>query len=185
MQVTAARNRTTLLIALGVGAAVAVGIYIFGRNHTPDYNTSLFGETGQGTLSLKSWIATGVLVLAALQVTSAAWIFGKLPRLGPAPRGIKIEHRLVGALTILVSIPVAYHCMFAYGVQTITARMAVHSNAGCLFYGVLVVKIAGVRSRRMPSLTLPLAGGALFTIVAILWYTSALWKFNNYSLPVL
>ena len=75
--------------------------------------------------------------------------------------------------------------MFAYGVQTITARMAVHSIAGCLFYGVLVVKIAGVRSRRMPSLTLPLAGSALFTIVAILWYTSALWKFNNYSLPVL
>jgi Family of unknown function (DUF6529) len=185
LQVAPARYRPVAPIVVAVGTAVAAGIYIFGRNHTPDYTTSLFGQSGTGTLSLKSWIATGILVLAFLQVGSALWIFGKLPRLGAAPRPITIGHRLTGALAILVSIPVAYHCMFAYGVQTTTARQAVHSIAGCLFYGAVVVKIAAVRFKRMPDIALPLAGGGLFTLVAVLWYTSALWKFNNFSLPVL
>ena len=173
------------MVALGLGATVAVAIYVFGRNHTADYTTSLFGSSGTDTYSIKAGIATGVLGLAILQVASAAWIFGKLPRLPPASRPVKLGHRLTGALAILVTIPVAYHCMFAYGVQTMSARVAVHSIAGCLIYGVILVKIAGVRLRRMPALTIPLAGGLLFALVAVLWYTSALWKFNNYSLPVL
>jgi len=185
LQIAASRNRTTPLVALGLGAALAVAIYVFGRNHSPDYTTSLFGSSGTGTYSVKAGIATGVLVLAVLQITSAAWIFGKLPRLRPASRPVKLGHRLVGALAILATIPVAYHCIFAYGVQTMSARVAVHSIAGCLLYGTILVKIAGVRLRRMPALTLPLAGGALVTLVVVLWYTSALWKFNNYSLPVL
>ena len=185
MQVAPARYRPVAPVALAVGIAIAAGIYVFGRNHTPDYTTSLFGETGTGTLSLKSWIATGVLAIAVLQLTSALWIFGRLPRLRAAPRPVALGHRLMGALAILVTIPVAYHCMFAYGVQTTTARQAVHSIAGCVLYGAIVVKIAAVRFRRMPDIALPLAGGALFTLVALLWYTSALWKFNNYSLPVL
>ena len=61
MQVAPARYRPVAPVALALGIAIAAGIYVFGRNHTPDYTTSLFGETGTGTLSLKSWIATGVL----------------------------------------------------------------------------------------------------------------------------
>ncbi len=185
LQVTAARNRSAPFVAVFLGAAIAVAIYVFGRNHTPDYGTSLFGNAGTETYSVKAWIATGVLVLAVLQITSAAWIFGKLPRVPPASRGVKLGHRLIGALAILATLPVAYHCMFAYGVQTMTARVAVHSIAGCVLYGVILVKIAGVRLRQMPARTLPLAGGTLFALVVLLWYTSALWKFNNYSLPVL
>ena len=83
------------------------------------------------------------------------------------------------------SAPIAYHCAFAYGVQTFDTRVAVHSIAGCFLYGAFVAKVTVVRSRRLPGWALPLAGGTLFVTVALLWYTSALWKFNNYSLPVL
>jgi len=80
--------------------------------------------------------------------------------------------------------PIAYHCAFAYGVQTnIDARVAVHSLAGCFFYGAVAAKLIVVRSRRLPGWALPLAGGTLVALVAVLWYTSALWYFDDYSLP--
>jgi len=37
-----------------------------------------------------------------------------------------------------------------------------------------------VRSERFPGWTLPLVGGTLVALVAVLWYTSALWYFNGY-----
>jgi hypothetical protein len=94
-------------------------------------------------------------------------------------------HRLAGVTAILVSLPVAYHCMRAYGVQTFDARIAVHSIAGCFVYGAFVAKLTIVRSKRLPGWTLPLAGGLLVTTVAVLWYTSALWSYNDFSVPLL
>jgi len=40
-----------------------------------------------------------------------------------------------------------------------------------------------VRNRRLPGWLLPLVGGLLVTVVAVSWYTSALWFFNDYHLP--
>jgi hypothetical protein len=36
---------------------------------------------------------------------------------------------------------------------------------------------------RLPSWTLPLLGGTLVTTVVVLWCTSALWYFNDFTLP--
>ena len=85
---------------------------------------------------------------------------------------------------VLLTLPIAYHCAFAYGVQThVDTRVAVHSIAGCSFYGAFAAKLIVVRSRWLPGYALPLAGGILVTVVAVLWYTSALWNFNDFSLP--
>ena len=95
-------------------------------------------------------------------------------------------HRTVGVVAVLLTLPIAYHCAFAYGVQTnVDARVAVHSLAGCFLYGAIVAKLTILRLRQIPCWVLPVAGGALVTVVAVLWYTSALWYFNNYSLPSL
>jgi hypothetical protein len=32
---------------------------------------------------------------------------------------------------------------------------------------------------------LPIAGGTLVLLVVLLWYTSALWYFNDYHLPAI
>jgi Family of unknown function (DUF6529) len=77
----------------------------------------------------------------------------------------------------------AVHCVLAYGVQLTRARVAVHSLAGCLFYGAFTAKVLLVRTRRLPGWALPAAGGALVLLVAVLWYTSALWYYNGYQLP--
>ena len=178
-------------VLLGAGlaaAALAVGLYVFGTQHAPDYTTSLFGQTGPDTFKLKSWLATGVLAFAVVQVGLALWMYGRLPWISIAPPQIGPLHRAVGALAILLTIPIAYHCAFAYGVQTkLDARVAVHSIAGCFLYGAFAGKIILVQAPRwrVPGWTLPLVGGTLVVTVVMLWYTSALWYFNDFKLPSL
>ncbi len=173
--------------ALGVLAVgVSAGLYVFGTQHAPDYSISLFGRTGLDTLSLKSWLATGVLALAGVQVALALWLYRKIPRIRPPTARVGNLHRAIGVATFLLTLPIAYHCAFAYGVQThLDTRVAVHSVAGCFFYGAFAAKLIIVRSQRFPGWALPLAGGTLVAVIATLWYTSALWDFNNFSLPSL
>jgi Family of unknown function (DUF6529) len=175
-----------VLVALLAAALLSAGLYAFGTEHTPDYGISLFGQTGTETLSLKSWLATAVLAFAVVQLGLALWMYDRLPWIGVAPPRVGTIHRLVGSAAILLTIPIAYHCAFAYGVQThIDTRIAVHSVAGCFLYGVFLTKVVLVRSGtwRLPGWVVPLVGGTLVTVVAVLWYTSALWYFNDFSLP--
>lgn len=175
-------------LALAGLAAVILGValYVFGIEHTPDYSISLFGETGQDTFDLKSWLATGVLAFAVVQLGLALWMYGKLPWVGAAPPQVGPVHRAIGVLTILATIPIAYHCAFAYGVQThLDTRVTVHSIAGCFIYGAFLGKVIVVQSPRwrVPSWLIPLLGGTLVVTVVVLWYTSALWYFNDFKLP--
>jgi Family of unknown function (DUF6529) len=172
-----------LAAPLVIAAAVVAGLYVFGTQHTPNYSTSLFGRSAADTLPLKSWLGTALLGLAGVQLLLALWMYGRIPGLR-ALRGTAGTHRTVGLAAFLLSLPIAYHCAFAYGVQTnIDTRIAVHSLAGCFLYGAFAAKVTIVRAKRLPGWTLPVAGGLLVTLVAVLWYTSALWYFNDYSLP--
>ena len=92
-------------------------------------------------------------------------------------------HRLTGVALIAITIPVAVHCLIAYGVQLTSLRVAVHSLAGCFLYGAFAAKILLVRSRRLPGWVLPAAGGTLVVVVAVLWYTAVLWYFHGFRLP--
>jgi hypothetical protein len=168
----------------GVALAIATSLYVFGTQHVPDYSgTALFGRTATDTLPLKSWLATGLLALAVVQLGLALWMYGRLPGMSVARAPIGNVHRTVGVAALLLTLPIAYHCAFAYGVKTnVDSRVAVHSLAGCFFYGAVSAKLISVRSRGLPGWTLPLVGGTLVVLVAVLWYTSALWYFNHYSL---
>jgi len=164
---------------------VAVGVYAVGRAITPDYTVGLFGRRGIDAIVLKSQLATVVLVLAlaATQLLLAAWMYGKLPALDAAPRPVRRIHRLVGLAAFVITVPIALHCLFAYGVQLTGSRVAVHSLAGCFFYGAFAAKVLVVRSRRLPGWALPVAGGTLIVLIVVLWYTSALWYYNGFRLP--
>jgi Family of unknown function (DUF6529) len=186
MGTTRAEELARVLVPTGLGLAVVGGLYAFGTQHTPDYGTSLFGQTATDTLPLKSWLATALLALAAAQLTLALWIYGRLPGVISGGRSVNTTHRAIGVLAILVTLPIADHCAFAYGVQThIDTRIAVHSIAGCFLYGAIAAKLLIVRLDPLARWILPLAGGTVVTLVAVLWYTSALWYFNGYSLPAL
>jgi hypothetical protein len=180
------RRPLAFTLPIAILAAIAAAIYVVGISITPDYSgTALFGKTATDTLPLKSDLASVVLGLAVLQLLLAFWIYGRVPGLGAAARRIGSVHRGIGILAILVSLPIAYHCMRAYGFQTFDSRIAVHSIAGCFFYGAFAAKVTIVRSKSLPGWTLPVAGGTLVALVAVLWYTSALWYYNDFSIPLL
>ncbi|WP_432186708.1 DUF6529 family protein [Streptomyces sp. Tue6028] len=160
-----------------VPVAVAVAVYVFGRTHTPDYTRGLFGQHGVGVIDLKARLGSALMALAVVQLLLGLWMYRRLPGAGAAPRRVQPTHRLIGLLAFLLSLPIAYQCVIAYGVEFSSSRVAVHSIAGCLLYGVFVAKVLVVRSRRLPGWALPAAGGALVVVIALLWYTAALWFF--------
>ncbi|MCW2918194.1 MAG: hypothetical protein JWN52_6262 [Actinomycetia bacterium] len=165
-----------LTAAAGLALAVTVTLYAFGRIHTPDYDSSLFGLRGNDANLLKAQLGTALLALALYQLILALWMYRRLPGAGAAPRPVPLAHRIGGAVLFVLSLPIAYHCVTAYGVQTYSARVALHSLAGCFFYGAFAAKVLVVRSRHLPAWALPLAGGTLVTLIAILWSSAALWQ---------
>jgi len=124
-----------------------------------------------------------VLALAVVQVLLALWMYRKLPLADRPPRPVPLAHRVGGYAAFALTVPIAVHCLIAYGVQLTSPRVAVHSVAGCFFYGAFTAKVLLVHSRRLPGWALPAAGGTLAVIVGVLWYTSALWYYNGYELP--
>jgi hypothetical protein len=172
----------------GIGllaAGVTASLYVAGRLNTPDYAFGLFGQAGLGAIALKSMLASCTLGLAVLQVLLALWIYRKLPLAGSPPRPVRLTHKIIGFGLFALTVPIAVHCLLAYGVQLTSLRVAVHSLAGCFFYGAFAAKVLLVRTRRLPGWALPVAGGMLAVVVAVLWYTSALWYYDGFQLPAL
>ena len=179
-------RRSAALRLTGIGvlaAAVVAALIVIGRVHTVNPAFSLFGRQYVAAVTLKALLATVVLGLAGLQVLLALWIYRKLPLAGSAPRRVPLAHRVVGFALFVLTVPIALHCLIAYGVQFTSLRVAVHSVAGCFFYGAFVAKVLLVQTRRLPGWVLPVAGGTLAVVVAVLWYTSALWYYNGFQLP--
>lgn len=141
-----------------------------------DLVTSVFSTP----IAFKAWFASVAALLAVLQVLTGARIFGKLERIVRIQRPyVNRVHRWSGRLAILVSLPVAFHCIFILGFQTTDARVFAHSLLGTFVYGVFVVKVWFVRDRDHPPWVVPLAGSALFTVLIALWSTSSLWYFTE------
>jgi mono/diheme cytochrome c family protein len=130
-------------------------------------------------IHMKAGFATAVVVLACFQLFTAAWIFRKLPWQKPA--WVNPAHRWSGRLSFVFTLPVAYHCIFKLGFRSPDGRVLAHSLLGCGVYGAYASKVTIVRLHRFPRPVLPLAGGTLFAVLVGVWYTSALWLYNQDS----
>ena len=170
------------LIAVAAGAAVSVAIGTYGRAHTP---------TGQGiiafgfpaVLPMKAWFTTAAGVLVIGQIMSALWLYQRLPRVGSPPAWVGPVHRWSGTAAFVLTLPVAYHCLWALGFQDGSTRVLVHSLLGCAFYGVFTTKMLVLHSKRVPAWALPWTGAAFVTVFVAIWMTSSLWFFQNVGFP--
>ena len=175
-------RRQPLVLAAAVGAALAIGLGVYGRLHTPTGDTIwTFGFPT--LLAMKSWSTTIAIVLGLGQAATAAWLFGRLPAVGPAPSGLAAAHRWAGTLAFLFTLPAAYHCLWALGFRDTDTRVLVHSILGCAFYGALATKLLVLRTDRLPGWALPAAGGILVATLTGVWLTSSLWFFTNVGFP--
>src|SRR5215211_6242044 len=109
-----------------------------------DIVTSVFSST----TAAKAWLATGAGILALVQVTTGARIFGKIARFVPVgPPTVNRIHRWSGRFAVLLTLPVAFHCIFILGFRSTDARVLAHSILGSLIYGFVAVKLFFVHDR--------------------------------------
>ncbi|MDI5968361.1 DUF6529 family protein [Streptomyces sp. SL13] len=138
---------------------------------------------GTQAVDLKAPLGSALWCLALVQLGLALWRYGRIPGLRPPPRRVRTVHRLIGLVAFLLSVPIAYRCVAAYGVETTGTRVALHSVSGCALYGAFAAKVLVVRSRFLPGRLLPLVGGALVCAIGPLRYTGALWALNGSDAP--
>ena len=141
--------------------------------------TDLMTTVFSSTIAAKAWFASAALILALVQVTTAARIYGKLSFLPERGRTVARVHRWSGRIAFLCTLPVFFHCVTILGFQMPDARVAIHSIVGTFVYGVFVAKVLIVRDHSLPGWALPTAGITLATLLAVLWLTSSLWYFTN------
>jgi hypothetical protein len=171
-----------LLAAAAAGGAVALALGTYGRVHEPTGGSiATFGFPA--VLPMKAWFGTGVFVLALAQLVSALALWGRLPGVRVAPVWLATVHRWSGTAAFVVSLPVAYHCLWSLGFQDTDTRVLAHSLAGCAFYGAFATKLLALRIDGRPHWALPAIGGLLVTCVTVLWLTSSLWFFTNVRFP--
>src|SRR3954464_5546714 len=185
---TSQRSLAVPLAAFGGGAVVALLLGVFGTVHEP----TLHGTTTLGfdtVIEMKVVVSTVIGVLAVLQLVGALWLFGKLP--GTPPPWLGTAHRVSGTVALGLSVFVAYHCLWALGLESgtfadgekVPTRTVVHGVLGCAVFGAVLVKVVAVRSRRAPGGFLALSGGLLFALLVLVVLTSAVWYISQKGWP--
>jgi len=172
---------TWLLVAGAVGALVALTLGFYGSAHEPATDLAItlgFADT----ITMKVWLSSVAVLFALVQVSSALWMYGKLPIAG-RPAWLGNAHRISGRLAFLISLPVAYHCLYQLAFQTTTTRVLVHSLLGCLFYGAFATKVTIIRAPGRAGRWLPIAGGVVFAVLIGVWVTSGLWFVATSGIP--
>ena len=185
---TAQKSLAVPLAAFAAGAVVALLVGVFGTVHDPtlDGTTTLGFRT---VIEMKVVVSTVIGVLAVLQVVGALWMYGKLGI--RAPSWLGTAHRISGIIALVLAVFVAYHCLWALGLESgrlengekVPTRTVVHGVLGCAVIGAVVVKVAAVRSKRAPGWFLPVAGGLLFALLVLVVLTSAVWYVDEKGWP--
>jgi hypothetical protein len=173
---SAGSGAAKLVIPCLIGALVALTLGIYGHTHHPTgIAVNLAGFSGPQ--SAKSWLATGAIIAAVIQVISALVMYGKIKI--QAPSWIGGLHRWSGRIAFLLAVPVAVHCLYALGFQSYSTRVLIHSLLGCTFFGAFTVKMLVLPKKDMPGWLLPTLGGLAFTALTGVWLTSAFWFFST------
>ena len=187
-EATAQKSMSVPLAAFGAGGVVALLVGVFGRVHTP----TLDGTTTLGyptVIAMKTVVSTVLVVFLLVQVVTALWMYGRLGI--RAPSWLGTAHRASGASALVLTLFVAYHCLWSLGLEVgtlpngepVSTRSFVHGLLGCGVVGAIVVKLVAVRSRRAPGWLLPVAGGLLFTLLILAVLTSVVWYVGDRGWP--
>jgi len=166
-----------VLIAVALGALVAVALGVFGKMHEPQFFSISVAGFSSG-LAVKAWLSTLAVTLALFQLASAFAMYRLIPG-GKAPAWIGTAHVWSGRLAVLASVPVAVHCLLARGFQSYDNRVLFHSLFGCFFYGAFVTKMILLTRKGLRGWVIPVAGGLVFFGLVYVWLTSALWFFQT------
>ena len=150
-----------LLIPALIGAAVALALGVYGHVHDPT-GQSIFSLVFTKTINMKTWFATAALSLAFFQLYSGLRIYGRVAFPRTMPSWFGAAHRGSGTLAFLITVPVAYHCLWALGFQDYFDPGADPLDRRLLLHRRLAAKVVCVELRSLPGSALPMAGGLVF-----------------------
>lgn len=175
--------RSSLFLALPLVllafVALTVG-FVASRTVRQPYQTAFLHLLFSDPLHMKVWLVTAALLLALGQLLTASRIY-EVFSFPPEGRFYGLVHRWSGRAAVLLTLPVAYHCIFLLGFGTYDRRVFVHSMLGSILYGALLAKVLLVRANGFPGWALPIAGGLLFSILLGLWLTSGFWFLSTFG----
>ncbi len=177
----ASRNGLAAVVLVGASVAVAMGVYA--KVHEPA-GRPLFLVGFSGMLQMKTWLTTAALLLLVVQLVTALWMWDRLPGAGAAPSWAPVLHRWVGSTAFVLTLPVAFHCIWSIGFATYSTRAWIHGLVGCAFYGAYAAKMLALRVRGLPGWALPILGGTVLASLVMVWLTSALWFFTRAGVPL-
>ncbi len=172
-----ATRTAPVLVAFAVGSAVSVGLGVYGRLHAPTGQAINLAGFSSG-LAAKSALTTGAMVFTLIQIVTAMAIYGRIPLRGA---WVGRPRRWSGRIAVVLTVPIAVHCLYALGFQTFDARVLTHSLFGCFFFGAFVCKMLILTREDSPKWALPLLGGLVLSGLTALWMTAALWFFVSSS----
>ena len=139
-------SRVLLVLPLVLFAFVALTVgFVASKTIRQPYETPFSHLFFSDTLHMKAWLITAALLLALGQLLTASRIYEVL-HFPPRGRFYHVVHRWSGWTAILLTLPVAYHCIFLLGFGTYNARAYIHSLLGSFLYGALLAKVLIVRS---------------------------------------
>jgi hypothetical protein len=164
-------NLVPVLVAFAIGTAVSIGLGVYGRLHTPTGHAVNIAGFSTGAAA-KAALASVAFALAIVQAVTAMGLYGRIPLRGA---WVGAVHRWSGRVAVLISVPVAVHCLYALGFQAYDGRVIAHSLFGCFFYGAFVFKMLILTRDDSPNWALPLAGGLVLSGLTALWTTAVLY----------
>ncbi|MGW1729337.1 DUF6529 family protein [Streptomyces sp. NPDC002306] len=182
--VAQAKGGGKLALVVVLGALVAVTLGAYGNAHQPTGRPLALIIGFNSMAPMKVWLASLAALLGLLQVISAIWMWQRIPSWGPPPAALPQFHRWSGTAAFLLTLPVAYHCLWSIGFVTFDVRTTVHSLLGCLFYGAFATKMLTLRTHGTPGWLLPAVGGLLFAALIGLWLTASVWYFAQSGVPL-
>lgn len=175
--------RWGLAVAAALGLVVAAVLAAYAKVHPG--NGAAIATFGFSTLlAMKTWLTTAAMVFVIVQLISALAMWGRLPGVSGSPAWAGPVHRWSGVVAFLITVPVAFQCIWSLGFSDSSVRTLVHSIAGCLFYGVFAAKMLSLRLPGLPGWALPVLGGLLAAVLVVVWFSSAFWYFTFSGLPL-
>jgi hypothetical protein len=168
-----------LVVPVGVGIGVSVALGVYARLHEGTGTAINLAGFSSG-LAAKSWLTAAAFVFAVIQLYSAMRMYGRLG--GAAGPRTATAHRWSGRIAVLLTIPVAVHCLYALGYSDASVRVLAHSLLGCFFYGTFVAKMLLLGRRDAPRWVMPVFGGLVFTVLTALFLTSSVWFLSTHGL---
>jgi hypothetical protein len=175
--------RWALAAITGLGIVVAAVLAGYSRVH-PGNGAAIATFGFSALLAMKAWFTTAALFFVIIQIGSALAMWGRFPGLTGSPAWASPVHRWSGVVAFVLTLPVAFQCIWSLGFSDATARTMIHTVAGCLFYGVFAAKMLSLRLPGLPGWTLPVLGGLLAALLTVIWFSSAFWYFTQSGVPL-